>query len=59
MSKNKDKIEKIDTEGKKSKKKKMSKYKRHQMIMKIAAWVMATIMIVGVIMSFLVYFIYI
>ncbi len=59
MSKNKDKIEKIDTEGKKSEKKKMSKYKRHQMIMKIAAWVMAIIMIVGVIMSFLVYFIYI
>ena len=56
MSKNKEKMTN-STEYKKSKKVKMPKYKKRQLVMKVAAWVMAIIMIAGVIMSFLMYFI--
>ena len=41
----------------KPKKKKLTRYEKNRLAMKIAGWIMATNMVVGVLMTFLMYFI--
>ena len=51
------KVEKEDKDIKVTRKRKMTRSEKNRLIMKIAAWFMAIVMVVGVVMSFLSYFI--
>lgn len=53
----KEKVVKEDKDIKVKRKKKMTRSEKNRLVMKIAAWFMAIVMIAGVIMSLLSYFI--
>ena len=55
----KEKKEKVfkDTDIKVKKKKKMTKHEKRSLVMKVVAWIMALVMVLGTIASFLSYFI--
>ena len=58
MAKEKNKDNEVkDTDIKVKKRKKMTRYERRNLVMKVVAWIMALVMVLGTVASFLSYFI--
>lgn len=61
-NKKSDKVENLEEDKKKKKKvkpmkRKKTAYEKRKIFMKIAAWIMVAVMIIGVLMTFLIYFV--